>query len=147
MELQTFYSHTRWGCWSDGFLIPTVDSCGALLVGFPLSRLILSSLAEYFFQRAGGVCRLWWHPVAWWGWGVLRPVLHGERPGGPTGAGGRALQHGRYTPHPGSPRSAWTSVLVPCVWVLAPSQWAPLHDGTTCRDAQGRGGAGGLWCM
>lgn len=37
MELQTFYSHTRWGCWSDGFLIPTVDSCGALLVGFPNS--------------------------------------------------------------------------------------------------------------
>ena len=112
-----------------------------------LSRLMLSSLAEYFFQRAGGVCRLWWHPVAWWGWGVLRPVLHRERLGGPTGAGSRALQHGRYTPPSGSPRSAWTSVLVPCMWVLVPSQWAPLHDGTTCRDAQGRGDAGGLWCM
>lgn len=119
-------------------------ACSALRYGFLgcllsvwFSRLILWSLSEYFFQRAGGVCGLWWHPVAWWGWRVLWPVLHGEWPGGPPRAGGRALQHGQFTQQPRPPWSTCTPV--PWVPVLTPSQphcMMTPHAGV-CRAGRG----------
>lgn len=82
------------------------------------SKLILSffSFSEYFFQCAGGICSLWRYPVAWWGWRVLRPLLHRERPGGPPGAGGRAVQHGECTQWSRSLASHWAEFLVLWMW-------------------------------
>lgn len=110
------------------------------------SRLILWSLAEYFFQRAGGVCSLRRHPLTWWGWCVLRPVLHREWPGRPPGAGRRAVQYGESTQWvlgPGLCVQAELSMLWMPVLTVKP---VPLHD-DTCRHMHGRGWPGGLWWM
>lgn len=83
------------------------------------SKLIFSFLfffSEYFFQCAGGICSLWRYPVARWGWCVLRPLLHRERPGGPPGAGGWAVQHGECTGQSRSLASRWVELLVLWMW-------------------------------
>ena len=144
MELQTFYNHTRCSRWSDGFLIPTMDSCCALLVGFPNSPgshcVLLQNISSNVLEESAVSDD------------TLSPDEDGVCSGRyftESGLVGLLEQAAELfstvsTHRPLGRRSQPELRCAPCVWVLVPSRSVPLHDDTMCRDAWGTGGAGGL---
>lgn len=72
---------------------------------------------------------------------MLRPLLHRERPGGPPGAGGRAVQHGECTWRSRSLASHWAEFLVLSVNVALMAKPVPLRE-DICRGVQDKGWPG-----
>lgn len=121
-----------------------MDSCGALLVGFPNSPgshfVLLQNISSNVLEESAvsddtlspdedGVCSGRYFTESGLV-GLLEQAVE--------------LFSTVSTHHPLGRHSQPELQCVPCVWVLVPNQSVPLHDDTTCRDAQGMGGARGL---